>query len=177
MPLAFLVRRSTPDSTSAWATAKGSTPGVLSPVDTPSSVRHTPSSGDDVRRWCLPVAAAAPETLPPKAAAPAAAAAAADADALGRWANKAGSRRPAAVVGVSPPPPVPPEARDLQRAADPSAKCNGDRAPGVEISTSTSSSPHDDAAAASDVLRGPSFDKASPFVGSTIMPAMETKSL
>lgn len=63
MPLTFLVRRSTFDSTNALATARASTPGVFNPVDTPSSVRQTPSREDDALRWCF--AGAPLETLLP----------------------------------------------------------------------------------------------------------------
>lgn len=64
MPLTFLQRRSTLESIRACATAQASTPGVLSPVETPRSVKQTPSSGEDVLRWCLPEAELETPLLP-----------------------------------------------------------------------------------------------------------------
>lgn len=136
MPLTFLQRRSTLESTNAWATAKASTPGVLSPVDTPSSVKQTPSIGDDVLRWCL---AEAVETPPPVSNDDGA-----DADAGGRL-KKAGERQPRPLPRALPVVPLLP-LRDVQGrdARISSTKCIGGRAPGVQISTSPSSTPHVD---------------------------------
>lgn len=140
MPLAFLVRRSTFDSTSARATAQASTPGVFSPVDTPSSVRHTPSRLDDVLRWCFPPGVPL-KTLPPDTD---------DDDDDDSEGAVAGTdpdlppnsvddkKQPALLLLVAAPTPV---GRDTPRqdvGAVCSTKCIGDRAPGVEISTSIS---------------------------------------
>lgn len=159
IPLTFLQRRSTLESTSAWATAQASTPGVLRPVDTPSSVKHTPSSGDDVLRWCLPgVAVATPPPPPP----PVANGDVAAADAVGRRLNKAGESSPRPLPRVAPvvvPATsllpllllLPPRALHGRDADSSSTKCIGGRAPGVQISTITSSTTHVDVA--SDVRR------------------------
>lgn len=133
IPLTFLVRRSTPDSTNASANDHASTPGVLSPVDTPNSVRHTPSRGVDVLRWCLPQLLVLGGVGD------------AGADAGGGL-TKVEDKKVLLVLLVllvvhdvlAP--------RELPRqdAANPSMKCIGARAPGVQISTSTSPAPHDD---------------------------------
>lgn len=132
IPLVFLVRRSTPDSTNASATDHVSTPGVLSPVDTPSSVRHTPSKGVDVLRWCLTELSVVDGV------------GAADAADAGCGLNNAVDTKLLLVVVVVVLAVLALQNLPREDAANPSAKCIGGRAPGVQISTSTSPTPHDD---------------------------------